>query len=101
MDARLTVFIVLSLADLFLTWLLIRYSGGQIGENNPIASVWLARFGWEGLVVFKVAAMSVVGAAAVLIWARRPRLGKWLLTLGCLLVGMVVLYSYSLLRTRL
>lgn len=97
---RLLVFALLSLLDLIETWLLLNPSGGRfrIVEGNPVAAAWLNRFGWKGLVVFKASAMVLLAVVAVLIWLHRPRFGRWVLTLACLLVGLVALYSYRLLR---
>ena len=98
---RLVVFIFLSLLDLLLTWLLVRYSGGRVVERNPLASAWLLRYGWEGLIVFKMAAMFLVVLLAFLISLRRPRVAGWFLSFACLLVGGVAVYSYALLRNLL
>lgn len=91
------VFIVLSLVDLSFTWLLIQYSGGRIDEGNPIAKEWLLRYGWEGLVVFKLAAIAIVVSVILILVRYRPRTGISLVTFACLSVGYVAYYSYRLL----
>ena len=43
----------------------------------------------------------LVAIVAILVSLRRPHLGRRLLTVCCLLVGLVALYSYWLLRRSL
>ena len=57
---KLSLFLFLSLTDLFLTWRLLLQSHGQVYESNPIADWWLSNYGWSGLAAFKIAmALSV------------------------------------------
>src|SRR5947209_2031995 len=86
----LVVFGMLSVVDLCLTWLVIHQSGGRIQEGNPIAGAWLMRFGWPGLVAFKVGAMTVVALAVVIISRRRPVVAAGVVLVSCLIVAMVV-----------
>jgi hypothetical protein len=97
----LALFIALSFSDLFLTGYLLRKGNGFIYEGNPIANAWLYRFGWPGLVVFKALAMWVVGAVAIFLMPRRPRLSAFVLIFSCLIVGAVLWYSISLARSQL
>jgi uncharacterized membrane protein len=96
--ALLGLFIVLSFCDLVLTWLVISKSNGEIIESNPIAAVWLRRFGWQGLIIFKAAAMSVVIAVTILLNPRRPILARVTLGACCALMMVVAFYSYHLLQ---
>jgi hypothetical protein len=91
---------LLSLLDLFLTWRLLQGNDGQVYESNPIASWWLDRYDWIGLVAFKgMTVLLAVGLIAVV--ARyRPHTGGWALTFACAAAGVVVLYS-SLLAASL
>ncbi|HJT75644.1 MAG TPA: hypothetical protein VJ739_00425, partial [Gemmataceae bacterium] len=59
----------------------------------PVASWWLAGFGWPGLVAFKLATVALVAALAVAVSRRCPRAGGRVLTFGCGAVLAVVLYS--------
>jgi hypothetical protein len=97
---RMLIFAALSFADLYLTRELLVRGHGQIYESNPIADAWLSRYGMDGLVYFKMGALSVVGGVAVFLSTYRPRAGRWLLNFGCLVVGSVALYS-CLLMSRL
>src|SRR5919199_622006 len=49
---KLCLFAVLSLADLGLTWQLLRDGGAY--ESNPVAGWWLAHYGWAGVVAYSV-----------------------------------------------
>jgi Domain of unknown function (DUF5658) len=95
--AGLIVFSILSLADLCLTWVLIRYSGGRVQESNPLAQAWLAKHGWQGMVGFKMATISVFLAVVFVVSCYRPRTSLVLVLFACLSVGSVVLYSCHLL----
>jgi hypothetical protein len=92
------LFGLLSLVDLSLTWLVIRQSGGRIQEGNPIASAWLLRFGWPGLVLFKLVAIAVVYAAVLAIARRHPAMAAGVIIFSSLLVALVALYSQNLLN---
>jgi hypothetical protein len=94
---RLVLFTALSLADLRLTLWLLDVGEGRIAEGNPIASAWLTNYQADGLVIFKTSIIFLVGAIAVLVSLRRPEAGRKILTFACVVVGLVVLYSYRLL----
>jgi hypothetical protein len=101
---RLLLFLVLSLADLVITILLLAGSP-YASEVNPIARAWLevsvAGLGWgnqwQGLVAFKALIMVAVSAIGIYISLRRPDTGRKVLTFACLVLGLVVIYSYRLL----
>jgi hypothetical protein len=97
---RMLLFVALSFADLYLTRELLVRGHGQVYESNPIAEAWLSRYGLDGLVFFKMGALSVVAGVAVFLSTYRPRAGRWLLNFACLIVGSVALYS-CLLMSRL
>lgn len=94
--SRLAFFLVLSLGDLYLTWRLVGGTEGVVYESNPLASWWLQAHGWWGLVSFKLALVLLVTSLALVITFLRPPLGKRFLTFACVTVGVVVLYSGSL-----
>lgn len=91
-----TVFALLSVADLTLTWLLLRLPDSAAYEANPVANWWLIRFGWAGLAAFKAVTVLVVFAAVAAVFRSRPRAAAGLLWFGCAVVATVVLYSASL-----
>jgi hypothetical protein len=99
--SRQILFVLLSVADLALTCWLLRRSGGQAYEANPVAAWWLARHGAVGLACFKAAAVLLVLGLAALIARYRPRVGGCILTLGCASLVVVILYSAVLSRFAL
>lgn len=95
---KLAGFILLSCADLGLTWTLLHFSDGYIREGNPIANWWLTRFGWPGLAAFKVVLVALVCLLTLIVARSRPQLGGSVLTFGCVALAVVVGYSGVLLR---
>jgi Domain of unknown function (DUF5658) len=95
---RLGIFATLSIIDLALTYRLIRVGGGYIYESNPFANEWLQRFGWRGLAVYKIMAMALVAIIAIYVSVSRPRVGSRLLNFACLMVCVVVVYSFCMSR---
>jgi hypothetical protein len=93
---RLTLYTLLSVADLGLTYALIQQGDGDVYESNPIAEAWLSAYGWTGLALFKVAIILIVAAVAAFVSLSRPRTGGHILTFACLAVAMVVGYSLHL-----
>ena len=93
---RLTLYAVLSAADLGLTYALIRHGDGDVYESNPIADAWLNAYGWAGLAVFKLVIVLLVAALAAFVSLSRPRTGGHILTFACLAVAIVVGYSVRL-----
>jgi hypothetical protein len=91
----LVLFCVLSLADLVLTWMLVRYGGGRIYEGNPIAHAFLANCGWTGLATFKVTTLMYVGGVSVFMSRQRLGIALLLLIFACAAVGSVVAYSWQ------
>jgi hypothetical protein len=93
---RTLVFVVLSSLDLLLTWRLLETSDGQVYESNPIASWFLVYTGWLGLVGFKAVAVLFASGLTTMLTCLRPRMGGFILSLACVIVGGVVVYSSSL-----
>jgi hypothetical protein len=93
---RLTLYTVLSVADLGLTYALIQQGQGEVYESNPIAEAWLSSYGWTGLAVYKLVIILIVAAVAAFVSISRPRTGGHILTFACLAVAAVVSYSIHL-----
>jgi hypothetical protein len=93
---RLTLYTVLSLADLALTYAMIQQGEGRVYESNPIAEAWLSSYGWIGLALYKMVIILIVGAVAAFVSLSRPRTGGHILTFACLAVAVVVSYSVHL-----
>jgi hypothetical protein len=90
---KLSFFVVLSLADLALTRFLLERQGGGAYEWNPVASWWLAQFGWTGLVEFKLGIVLLVAALTLIVSRRRPRAAGRILDFGCAALLAVIVYS--------
>ena len=71
--ALLFGFALLSLADLYLTWLLIARGNGSALENNPVAAWWLAAYGWTGLTGFKLGMVALIAGLAIGVALSRQR----------------------------
>jgi hypothetical protein len=93
---KLALFTLLSLADLSLTWYLLRHSDGAIYEGNPVARQFLDTYGWAGLAAFKAAAVLLCAGVCLTIARRRPRTAGRVLAFGCATLTGVVLYSCCL-----
>jgi hypothetical protein len=96
---KLLLFVALALTDLALTWLLLKQPGGGAYEWNPVASWWLARFGWGGLALFKLGIVGMIGLVSWIVSRPRPRVADRLLTFACAAHLAVIIYS-SLLVPR-
>jgi len=90
---RMALFTLLSVVDLALTWVLLQYSGGVVYESNPIANALLAHHGWAGMVIFKLSDILLVASIILVLSFFQPRAARRVLTLACLIVGCVTLYS--------
>ena len=94
---KLILFLLLNVADLVLTWVLLRSDHGECYESNPLAG-WVLTFGgWLGLVGFKAAVVVVVAGLALIISRSRPQAGGRVLFFACSAVALVVVYSSYLL----
>jgi Domain of unknown function (DUF5658) len=98
-SGKMLAYVTLSLADLYLTYALVQNSGGLIYESNPIANAWLARYGWTGLALFKLAAMLLVTLAVAYIACYRPQTADRILRFACCAVAFVVVYSFWLINS--
>ena len=101
-ETEVSWFVLVSILDIVLTWLALRFSdAGQtsrpIVESNPVAQWVLVRWGIQGLAVFKLAMTAVVVVIAEFIGKTRPQTARLLLTGGILVVGGVVIYTAKLL----
>ena len=86
-------FVLLSLADLTLTWALIGDGLGSVYESNPVAAWCLQGYGWAGMAVFKAVMVLASGGLSEVISRYRPHTGGRILVLGSIITASVVLYS--------
>jgi hypothetical protein len=90
------LFVALSLADLALTWHLLRTGQGAVYEANWVADGILARFGFPGLALYKVLIVALVATLVCVVAVYRPRAARRLALFACAAVGVVVVYSVTL-----
>jgi len=98
--AALIVFVLLGAIDFLETYALVRGSGGQIYESNPLAATWLKNYGWNGLAIFKVSTTMVVASIVLIIRPLRPRTAAVVASAACLSVLYVALFSRDLLSQQ-
>jgi hypothetical protein len=90
---KLFLFTTLSVFDLGLTWLLLEWGNGSAYESNPVASWWLASFGWPGLAGFKLGIVLLVAGLIQVVSQRRPAAAGRVMEFACFALLAVVLYS--------
>ncbi len=105
-ETELSWFILIGALDVFMTYLILRYSAegrtrNVMIESNPIARWVLQMWGIRGMVTFKFVMIAVVAVIAEVVGQHRPVIGKSLLWLGTGVVGFVVIYSLMLLKDNL
>ena len=100
-------FVLISLLDLFMTFLLLYFSNrgmmrNVVVESNPVARYFISGWGTMGLVWFKIGMVTLIVLATQVVATRRPSVAQLLLNGGTLFVGSVVVYSaYLLLQNRI
>ena len=100
-------FILISLLDLFMTFLLLYFSNrgmmrNVVVESNPVARYFISGWGTMGLVWFKIGMVTLIVLATQAISSRRPGVAQLVLNGATLFVGSVVVYSaYLLLQNRI
>ena len=95
-------FVLISLLDLFMTFLLLYFSNrgmmrNVVVESNPVARYFISGWGTMGLVWFKIGMVTLIVLATQVVATRRPSVAQLLLNGATLFVGSVVVYSACLL----
>lgn len=86
-------FILVNVLDVYMTYLLL-LRGAM--EANPFANFVLERYGFHGMVWFKLIVVAAVCVIAQLIATRRIGTARFLLIFGTFIVSCVVIYSIRL-----
>ena len=100
-------FVLISLLDLFMTFLLLYFSNrgmmrNVVVESNPVARYFISGWGTMGLVWFKIGMVTLIVLATQVVATRRPSVAQLVLNGATLFVGAVVAYSaYLLLQNRI
>lgn len=105
-ESELSWFVLVGALDVFMTYVILRYSGegrtrNVMIEGNPIARWVLQQWGLQGMVLFKFLMIAIVATIAEVVGKYRPTLGRSLLIIGTAVVGAVVVYSFLLLQRNL
>ena len=95
-------FVLISLLDLFMTFLLLYFSNrgmmrNVVVESNPVARYFISGWGTLGLVWFKIVMVTLIVLATQVVATRRPAVAQVVLNGATLFVGCVVAYSALLL----
>lgn len=88
-----TIFILVNVLDIFMTYVLIRFGGV---EANPIARFFLNRWGFAGMIFFKLGMVAFVTVLAQVIAVRKLQTARRLLQFGTVIVAIVVVYGLIL-----
>jgi Domain of unknown function (DUF5658) len=88
--------IVLSVADVLVTYVLLR-RGPAFYESNPVAHWFFVRWNIAGMAMLKFGAMGLVVVIGEIVERHRPRWGQRLLLASCLATAAVVWYGLRLL----
>ena len=94
LQSETTVFILINCLDIFMTWILLRL--GAV-EANPLANYFIQKWEFNGAIFFKLAIVALVCVIAQLVALQRPKTARTVLIAGSVIVGLVVVYSISLL----
>jgi len=95
-EQEIALLIVLSLADLLVTYSLLR-RGPSFYESNPLAQWFFSRWNIAGMTVFKFSIMGLVIIIGEVVERHRPGWGRTLLAASCLATAAVVWYGLRLL----
>lgn len=101
-ETEISWFVLVSVLDIVMTFLALRFSAegrttGTIVESNPVAHWFLARWGIQGMALFKLAMTALVVVIAEVVGRVRPVVARLLLWGGTLVVGAVVVYTIRIL----
>ena len=92
------LFLILSIADLVVTYWLLSYSP-TFYESNPVANWFFKKWNFAGMTFFKFGVVAVVVVISEFVERKRPGTGKFVLILGSIVTAAVVAYSVRLYST--
>lgn len=95
LEAEIVALILLSLADLLVTYHLLK-RGPSFYESNPVAQFFFARWNIAGMAIFKFSLVGFVVVVGEVAERRRPGLGRLVVLIGCVASLAVVGYGVRL-----
>ncbi|HUG19304.1 MAG TPA: DUF5658 family protein [Planctomycetaceae bacterium] len=97
LEKETTAFILVSVLDIFMTYVMLRSGplpgGGIIVESNPVAAYFIHHWGSRGMIYFKMAMTAFVCVISQIVALKKPGHAEFILKIGILIVGGVVIYS--------
>jgi len=94
LEPETAVYIFISALDLFVTWMMLR--SGDFHERNPVARYFLDHWGPKGMIYYKFTVVAIVTMAAQGIAVKKLATARFVLILGSVVSGGVVVYSVAL-----
>jgi hypothetical protein len=89
-----TIFILINVFDIFMTYILLRFDAV---EANPIANYFFKLWNFSGMIAFKLVIVALVCVIAQFVALKKIQSARFLLIIGSVLTGTVVVYSMWLL----
>ena len=94
LETETVVYIFISALDLFVTWMMLR--SGNFHERNPLARYFLDHWGPKGMIYYKFSIVAIVTMSAQGIALKKLATARFILILGSIVSGAVVVYSIAL-----
>ena len=91
LEEETTAFILVSVLDIVMTYFLL--NSGRFVESNPVAAYFLNHWGENGMIYFKMAMTAFVCVISQFVALKKPGHAEFILKVGTLIVGGVVIYS--------
>lgn len=101
-EAETVLYLVLSLADLMMTYFLLVQNLGNLEfvESNPVAQAFLNHWGIRGMIYFKFAMVGIVCVVTQIIARYRPFTARLLLWFAIVVMIYVLFYSVRLYQSH-
>lgn len=97
-EAETALYLLLSIADLLITYFLLRQQGEQVQfvEANPVARSILHHWGIKGMIYFKFGMVAFICVIVQIIARYRPFTARLVLLFAIVMMIYVVVYSVRL-----
>ena len=96
LETETSWWLLVSVLDFVMTYLLLAHPETHFVESNPIAVFFFHGWGMKGLLGFKLFMATFVVIVCQIIATKKPKVARRVLQLGTLVVGLVVVYSVLL-----
>mgnify|MGYP006290856393 CR=1 FL=1 len=99
LEHETSLYLLVSMLDLFMTVIVLNRGGFR--ERNPLALRVLREWGVHGMLVFKIALVTVICLVAQVIARYRPRTAQVVLNAATFATALVVIYTFALILKQL